>query len=87
MIHLLYRIDIGFDPDRGYAAVILDVRGDRQKGIKGNSIRNLCRNVHKAICDEDQKARRFPLEAESRLGGGTKSLTPDNADFISPNGK
>lgn len=62
--HILFRVDIGFDPDRGYAAVITDVRQNRQKGIKGNSIRNLCRNVHQVICEEDQKARHFPLEAE-----------------------
>jgi hypothetical protein len=61
---LLFRIDVGFDPDRGYAAVITDVLGERQKGIKGNSIRNLMRNVNQQVCETEQVHRRFPLEHE-----------------------
>jgi hypothetical protein len=69
----MFRIDIGFDPGRGYAAVLSDVQGERMKGIKGNSIRNLMRNVAKEICEEEQRRRRFPLETE-------------RARIITPNG-
>jgi hypothetical protein len=61
---VMFRIDIGFDADRGYAAVLTDVRNERMKGIKGNSIRNLMRNVSQQICEEEQRSRRFPLEHE-----------------------
>lgn len=61
---VMFRIDVGFDPDRGYAAVLTDVLNERMKGIKGNSIRNLMRNVARQICDEEQRQRRFPLEHE-----------------------
>lgn len=63
-VHLLYRIDIGFSKERGYAAAITDVAGERQRGIKANSIRQLCRRLHEVICEDDQKKRRFPLEHE-----------------------
>lgn len=69
---LLFRIDIAFDPERGYAALLTDVRGERQKGVKGNSIRNLMRNVSQQICEEDQKQRRFPMEHER-----SRIITPD----------
>ena len=61
----LYQVNIGFNPDYGYAAVVMDIRDKRSKGIKGNSIRQLCRNIHEAICADDQKKRHFPLERES----------------------
>ena len=61
---LLFRIDIGYDPERGYAAVLSDVTGKRVKGVKGNSIRNLLRTVTREVCDAEQKMRRFPLEQE-----------------------
>lgn len=63
-VHLLYRIDIGFDPEKGYAAVIADIKGERQKGVKGSSIRQLCRRIHEAVCDDESKKRHFPLEHE-----------------------
>ena len=63
-VELLYRIDIGFSHDRGYAASISDIQGQRVKGIKGNSIRQLCRRIHEAVCDDEQKKRHFPLESE-----------------------
>jgi hypothetical protein len=68
----MFRIDIGFDPERGYAAVLSDVRGERVKGVKGNSIRNLMRNVSSQICTAEQQMRRFPLEHER-----SKIITPD----------
>lgn len=60
----MYRIDIGFNPEKGYAAAIYDVKGERHKGIKANSIRQLCRRIHEAVCDDEQKKRHFPLEHE-----------------------
>ncbi len=69
---VMFRIDIGFDPERGYAAVLTDVLGERMKGIKGNSIRNLMRNVSQQICEEEQRRRRFPLEHERN-----RIITPD----------
>ena len=67
MIHLLFRVDIAYDPERGYAAVLTDVPMKRQKGIKGNSIRQLLRRVHEEVAKEEQQKRRFPLEQEPRL--------------------
>ena len=61
----LYSVEIGFNPDFGYAAAVFDVRDKRTKGIKGNSIRQLCRNLHEAICEDDQSKRNFPLEREA----------------------
>ena len=61
---LLFKVAIGFDPDRGYAAVVHDCLDNKEKGIKGNSIRQLCRRIHEAICQEEQHKRRFPLEHE-----------------------
>lgn len=61
---ILFRIDLGFNPEKGYAAVIYDVALDRQKGIKAGSIRQLMRIVSQEVCDCEQKSRRFPLEKE-----------------------
>lgn len=74
----MFRIDIAFDPDRGYAAVVLDVRNKREKGIKGNSIRQLLRRVHEVVAEEEQKMRRFPLEHER--GAAPSIITPGNGD-------
>ena len=63
----LYDVSIGFNPDYGYAAVVFDVQDKKQKGIKGNSIRQLCRNLHEAICADEQHNRRFPLEREATV--------------------
>jgi hypothetical protein len=60
----MFRVDIGFDTDRGYGAAIYDVRGERHKGIKANNVRALMRLVSQAICEEEQRKRRFPLESE-----------------------
>lgn len=61
---LMYRIDIGFDPDRGYAAVLLDVLLERQKGVKGNSIEQLASRLRHVLIEEEAKRRLFPLEKE-----------------------
>lgn len=64
MVTVMYRIDIGYDPNRCYAAVITEGKKGMQKGIKGNSIRQLMRRVNEQICLDEQKNRRFPLEQE-----------------------
>ena len=61
---LMFRIDIGFDPERGYGAALFDVLAEKQKGIKASNIRQLMRLVGQAICEAEQKSRRFPLEHE-----------------------
>lgn len=61
---LLFRIDIGFDPARGYAAVVLDVTGERQKGIKGNSIQQITSRLRHVLNEEMAKRKTFPLESE-----------------------
>lgn len=61
---LMFRIDIGFDPDRGYGAALLDVHENKMKGIKASNVRQLMRLVSQAICETEQHKRRFPLEHE-----------------------
>jgi len=66
----LYRIDIGFDANRGYAAVILDVQASVakqatvQKGIKGNSMEQVASRLRRVLIEEVHKRRNFPLESE-----------------------
>ena len=78
MIHLLYRIDIGFDQERGYAAAILDLQDKKTKGLKASSIRQLCRQIHEAVCQDEQRKRRFPLESEAQ--SVSTLITPGNGD-------
>ncbi len=59
---VLFRVDYGFDPERGYAASIIDAQSNKMKGIRANSIRQLSRLCHEAICEQESKRRRFPLE-------------------------
>ena len=61
---IMFKIAIGFDEGRGYAAVLHDCLDMKEKGIKGNSIRQLMRRVSQELCEEEQKKRRFPLEHE-----------------------
>lgn len=75
-IRILYRIDIGFDQERGYAAAILDPNDKKSKGVKASNIRQLCRRIHEAICEDEQKKRRFPLESEAR--SVSSIITPGN---------
>lgn len=63
----MYRIDVGFDPDRGYGAVIFDIRNPdeiKQKGIKGNSIQQITSRIRNALNELAEKERYFPLESE-----------------------
>lgn len=75
-IRILYRIDIGFDPERGYAAAILDINDKKSKGVKANSMRQLCRHIHEAVCEDESKKRRFPLESEAQ--SVSSIITPGN---------
>lgn len=61
---LIFRIDIGFDPNRGYAAVVYDVNGDRQKGIRGNSPEQVVSRLRNVLLEEMHQQKRFPLESE-----------------------
>jgi hypothetical protein len=63
-VQLIFRIDIGFDPHRGYGAVLLDVPNERQKGIRGNSAEQLASRLRHVIIEELNKKRKFPLETE-----------------------
>lgn len=63
---VLFRVDYGFDPERGYAAAIIDAQANKSKGIRANSMRELSRKVSQEICDQESKRRRFPLEFESQ---------------------
>jgi hypothetical protein len=63
-IDFLYRIDIGFSVSRGYAASLTDVRLDRSKGIKANSIEQLMSRLRRVILDEEGRRKHFPLESE-----------------------
>ena len=63
--HLMYRMDIGFDETRGYAALLMDVRDEKMKGIRGNSIEQLMSRIRRVIIDEEGKRKHFPLESES----------------------
>jgi hypothetical protein len=63
-VALMFRIDIGFDEDRGYAATLMDVPLKRVKGIKGNSIEQLVSRLRNQILEEARKKRNFPLESE-----------------------
>ncbi len=62
---VLFRVDYGFDPERGYAAAIMDAQAQKSKGVRANSMRQLSRLVSQAICDAESKRRRFPLEYEA----------------------
>lgn len=77
-VHLMYRIDIGFDPDRGYAAVVLDPSNKRQKGIKANSIEQLTSRLRNVLNEDANKKKRFPLEHER--GAQTSIITPEMGD-------
>jgi hypothetical protein len=65
--YFMFRVDIGYNADKGYGATVLDVRRNMIKGIKGNSIRQLLRNIASVIAEEEQKQRHFPVESEPRL--------------------
>jgi hypothetical protein len=61
---LLFRIDVGFDPERGYAASVLDLQNQRYKGIRGASIQQLTSRIRNVLNEEGSKMKHFPLEHE-----------------------
>ena len=68
-VKLLYRIDVGFDPERGYGAVVLDAANStdkrlRQKGVRGNSVEQLASRLRHVLIDDMSKRRNFPLETQ-----------------------
>jgi hypothetical protein len=71
----MFRIDLGFNPDKGYGATVLDVQRQMVKGVKGSSIRQLLRNISAVVAEEEQKKRRFPMES----GGPKLIITPEEA--------
>lgn len=75
---LLFRVDIGFDPDRGYAALLSDPANQREKGIRGNSMEQLTSRLRHALIEEAHKKRSFPTEREA--GNGSHIITPDDGD-------
>ena len=64
MIKFMYRVDIGFDEDRGYAALVSDVQMERSKGIRGNSVEQIMSRLRHVIIDEENRRKHFPLEHE-----------------------
>jgi hypothetical protein len=72
---LLFRIDIGFDRDKGYAAVVADVRNERMKGIKGNSMQQITSRLRNVLNEEAAKQKQFPLEHEH--GEPSRIITPN----------
>ena len=77
-VHLLFRIDIGFSEHRGYAAVVLDVKNERQKGIKGNSPEQLMSRVRNVLLEEFHQRSNFPLESEP--SSRSPIITPSDGD-------
>lgn len=77
-VRLLFRIDIGFDPHRGYAAAILDLQNHRQKGIRGNSAEQLMSRLRQELIQEMNKMKNFPLESEQ--GGNHNIIMPGDGD-------
>jgi hypothetical protein len=77
-VQLLYRIDIGFDPHRGYAATLLDLPNARQKGIRGNSPEQLMSRLRNVVLEEMHKRKNYPLESESQ--SSSPIITPGGGD-------
>lgn len=74
---LLFRIDVGFDPERGYGASVLDILNQRMKGIKGNSIQQITSRLRNVLNEEMEKRKDFPMEHER---------SPEPSRIITPNG-
>jgi hypothetical protein len=75
---LLFRIDVGFDPDRGYGAAVLDVLNQRMKGVKGNSIQQITSRLRNVLNEEMAKRKQFPLEHERTPDEPSRIITPGN---------
>jgi hypothetical protein len=78
-VALLFRIDIGFDSQRGYAALVSDIQQERVKGIKGNSPEQLLSRIRHVLLEEFHKSRSFPLESEAASRNGGKIIMPDDS--------
>lgn len=74
---LLFRIDIGFDPDRGYGAAVYDVQNERHKGIKGNSIQQITSRLRNVLNEEMEKRKQFPMEHERSVQEPSRIITPN----------
>ena len=61
---LIYHVNVGFDPDRGYSALLYDAIDKKMKAIRGNSMEQLTSRIRRVLIDEEGKRRRFPLESE-----------------------
>jgi hypothetical protein len=70
----MFRIDIGFDPERGYAASVLDLQQQRMKGIRGNSMQQITSRLRNVLNEEAQKQKHFPLEHEKEP---SRIITPN----------
>jgi hypothetical protein len=77
-VRLLFRVDVGHDPDRGYAASVIDVPNNRMKGIRGNSIEQLVSRLRNVILEEARKKKDFPLEHEA--GVQRSIIVPEDKD-------
>lgn len=78
-VSLLFRMDVGFDPDKGYAATVVDVPLGRMKGIRGNSPEQLMSRLRNVLLEEMRKKRNFPLESE-RGTPQRNIITPEDND-------
>lgn len=78
-VKVLFRFDIGFDPDKGYAASVLDAQLNRMKGIRANSPEQLISRIRNVFLEEMRKKRNFPLESE-RESPIRKIITPQDND-------
>lgn len=68
----MFRVDIGFDEERGYGAVLYDVQNERQKGIRANSMQQLTSRLRNVLNEEAAKRKQFPAEQER-----STIITPD----------
>lgn len=59
---LMYRVDIGFNPEKGYGAAVYDVLEEKQKGIRGHSIEQLASRLRHVLIEAEGRKRKFPLE-------------------------
>jgi hypothetical protein len=70
----IFRIDIGFNTDKGYAATVLDVPQNRIKGIKAASPEQLISRIRNVFLEQMRQKRDFPLESEKEP---SRIITPN----------
>lgn len=78
---LIFRIDVGFDPDRGYGAAVLDVINQRTKGIRASSIQQLTSRLRNVLNEEVEKRKQFPLEHERTPDEPSRIISPGDNGF------